>query len=229
MKRSWLLRTGSAAIAIGGLLGGAGVMQAQYPGHVNAENPAAATAKLRSVAVLEWTGDRNHPNATRLVPVSLYDGEHLQDGALYLARPVPLALDSGTEYEVEGSGLPQGWFDIDGAREIGNDWFGFGKWKPYVPPPPKKLHPSRNPPIVVHDKSDDADKPHFVRRDQNTGTTNPSGTANSGSHIGPENSRQHPGVFGAGRSRSPQAASQAGRRQAAAAGGSRAGIAHRGA
>lgn len=181
MKRSWLLRTGTAAIAASCLLGGTGVMRAQYPGHVATENPAAATAKLRSVAVLEWTGDRNHPNATRLVPVSLFDGEHLQDGALYLARPVPLALDSGTEYEVEGSGLPQGWFDIDGAREIGNDWFGFGKWKPYVPPPPKKLHPSRNPPTVVHDKSDDADKPHFVRRDQNTGTTNPSGTASGGS------------------------------------------------
>ncbi len=91
---------------------------------------------------------------------------HLQDGGLYLARPVPLALDSGTEYEVEGSGRPQGWFDIDGAREIGNDWFGFGNWKPYVPPPPKKLHPSRNPPTVVRDKSGDEDKPHFVRRDQ---------------------------------------------------------------
>jgi hypothetical protein len=180
MKRSWLLRTGSAAIAIGGLLGGTGVMQAQYPGHVNAENPAAVTAKLRAVAVLEWTGDRNHPNATRLVPISLFDGEHLQDGALYLARPVPLALDSGTEYEVEGSGRPQGWFDIDGAREIGNDWFGFGKWKPYVPPPPKKLHPSRNPPTVVHDKSEDPDKPHFVRRDQSTGSTANSGSTSAG-------------------------------------------------
>ena len=153
---------------------------AQYPGHVDMQQKAAATSTLRAVAVLEWTGDRNHPNATRLVPVSLFDGEHLQDGALYLARPVPLALDSGTEYEVEGSGLPQGWFDIDGAREIGNDWFGFGKWKAYVPPPPKKLHPSRNPPTVVRDKSDDADKPHFVRRDQSTGAANQNSTANSG-------------------------------------------------
>jgi hypothetical protein len=177
MKRSWLLRAGTAAIA----LGCAPALLAQYPGHVSTQEKAAASSTLRAVAVLEWTGDRNHPNATRLVPVSLFDGQHLQDGALYLARPVPLALDSGTEYEVEGSGLPQGWFDVDGAREIGNDWFGFGKWKPYVPPPPKKLHPSRNPPTVVHDKSDDADKPHFVRRDQSTGAANQNGTANSGS------------------------------------------------
>ena len=171
MKRSWLLRVGTAAIALGG---GIGMLHAQYPGHVDTQEKAAATSTLRSIAVLEWTGDRNHPNATRLVPISLFDGEHLQDGALYLARPVPLALDSGTEYEVEGAGLPQGWFDIDGAREIGNDWFGFGKWKPYVPPPPKKLHPSRNPPIVVHDKSGDADKPHFVRRDQSASSQNQS-------------------------------------------------------
>jgi hypothetical protein len=178
MKRSWFLRAGTAAIALGGSIG---MLHAQYPGHVDTQEKAAATSNLRSIAVLEWTGDRNHPNATRLVPVSLFDGEHLQDGGLYLARPVPLALDSGTEYEVEGAGLPQGWFDIDGAREIGNDWFGFGKWKPYVPPPPKKLHPSRNPPIVVHDKSGDADKPHFVRRDQNTIAETQSGSENSSS------------------------------------------------
>jgi hypothetical protein len=181
MKRSWLLRIGTASIAASCLLGDIGVLRAQYPGHVDMQQKAAATSNLRAVAVLEWTGDRNHPNATRLVPVSLFDGEHLQDGALYLARPVPLALDSGTEYEVEGSGLPQGWFDIEGAREIGDDWFGFGKWKPYVPPPPKKLHPSRNPPTLVRDKSDDAEKPHFVRRDQSTDGANQNGTANSGS------------------------------------------------
>jgi hypothetical protein len=181
MKRSWtrrrLLSTGTAAIAFGCVA----ILRAQYPGHIDLQKKASTTSTLRSVAVLEWTGDRNHPNATRLVPVSLFDGENLQDGALYLARPVPLALDSGTEYEVQGSGLPRGWFDIDGAREIGDDWFGFGNWKPYVPPPPKKLHPSRNPPTVVRDKSEDSDKPHFVRRDQSSGPTNTSGTGSTGS------------------------------------------------
>ena len=168
---------GTAAIA----LGCAGVLWAQYPGHIDKQQKPAASSTLRAVAVLEWTGDRNRPNATRLVPVSLFDGERLQDGGLYLARPVPLVLDSGTEYEVEGSGLPQGWFDIAGAREIGNDWFGFGSWKPYLPPPPKKLHPSRNPPTVVRDKSGDEDKPHFVRRDQSTNSGSTSGTAGTGS------------------------------------------------
>jgi hypothetical protein len=176
MTRNWLASAGTTVIA----LVCAGVLLAQYPGHIDTHEKAAATTTLRSIAVLEWTGDRNRPSATRLVPVSLFDGVHLQDGGLYLARPVPLALDSGTEYEVEGAGRPQGWFDIDGAREIGSDWFGFGNWKTYVPPPPKKLHPSRNPPTVVRDKSGDEDKPHFVRRDQST-DSNTSGTASNGS------------------------------------------------
>jgi hypothetical protein len=76
---------------------------------------------------------------------------------------VPLALDAGTEYEVERSGLPAGWFDVAGARRVADDWFGFGSLKPYQPPPPKPLHPASNPPRVVHDAGDD--RPHFVRRD----------------------------------------------------------------
>ncbi len=166
MNRRWLLSAGTAAIAFWCAV----ALRAQYPGHIETQQKQAVTTSLRSIAVLEWTGDRSKPNATRLVPVSLFDGEHLQDGGLYLARPVPLALDSGTEYEVETSGLPQGWFEIDGARQIGDDWFGFGNWKPYVPPPPKPLHPSRNPPTVVRDRTPDDDKPHFVRRDQETGS-----------------------------------------------------------
>jgi hypothetical protein len=176
VKSSWLAKAGTSVIAIGC----AGLVWAQYPGHIETKQKPAATSTLRSVAVLEWTGDRNRPNATRLVPVSLFDGVHLQDAALYLARPVPLVLDSGTEYEVEGSGLPQGWFDVAGAREIGTDWFGFGNWRPYLPPPPKKLHPSRNPPTVVRDKSNDEDKPHFVRRDQSDGSQNTTGATTSG-------------------------------------------------
>jgi len=162
-RKTYLLgRIGVAALAIGG---GCAAL-AQYPGHIDPDSKKdTPTTTLRSIAVLEWTGDRERPSATRLVPVSLYDGEHLQDGGVYLARPVPLALDSGTEYEVESSGVPQGWFDLDGARQIGEDWFGFGKWKPYVPPAPKKPKTSHQQVTVVRDKPAD-DRPHFKRREE---------------------------------------------------------------
>ncbi len=176
MKAFRALRAEVALAALGCL-----ALRAQYPGHIETQQKAAATSTLRSVAVLEWTGDRTRPTATRLVPISLFDGTHLQDAALYLARPVPLALDSGTEYEVESTGLPQGWFDIDGARQVGDGWFGFGNWKPYLPPPPKKLHPSHNPPTVVHDKNDNPDKPQFVRRDESPQSESTTGTPAAGS------------------------------------------------
>jgi len=158
------------------MLGGIPAL-AQYPGHVNTQPPPQPGSTLRAVAVLEWTGSRAHPAASRLVPVSLFDGQTLQDGALYLARPVPLALDSGTEYEIEAAGLPEGWFDVDGARQIADDWFGYGILKPYLPPAPKPLHPAQHPPTVVRDV--DEDKPHFVRRDQSAGASAPSGGGTS--------------------------------------------------
>ena len=139
MKRSWtrrwLLSTGTAAIAFGCVA----ILRAQYPGHIDLQKKASTTSTLRSVAVAGVDGRPQPPQCNAAGARFALRRENLQDGALYLARPVPLALDSGTEYEVQGSGLPRGWFDIDGAREIGDDWFGFGNWKPYVPPPPKKF------------------------------------------------------------------------------------------
>ncbi len=164
LRISWIGRIALLALSIGG---GADLLLAQYPGHIDTQEKKSVTSTLRSIAVLEWTGDRNRPSATRLVPVSLFDGEHLQDAGLYLARPVPLALDSGTEYEVESSGVPQGWFDLDGARQVGQDWFGFGKWKAYVPPAPKKPKTAHQQVTVVGGKPGD-DRPHFVRREEST-------------------------------------------------------------
>ena len=59
------------------------------------------TPELRAIAVLEWTGEEGKPKASRLVPVTVYDGEVLQDGGVYLARPQPLALGGEVEYELQ--------------------------------------------------------------------------------------------------------------------------------
>jgi hypothetical protein len=100
---------------------------AQYAGRVSEKS---ADAEIRSVAVLEWTGDIAHPKASRLVPVTVFDGQQLQDGSLYLARPEPLALEGEVEYELQKDGRTVGFYDIHSAARQQGYWIGFGNWKP---------------------------------------------------------------------------------------------------
>src|ERR1700719_2286201 len=50
---------------------------------------------VRAVGVYEWTGDLAKPAASRLIPVSLFIDGKLRDAAVYMARPIPFALQSG--------------------------------------------------------------------------------------------------------------------------------------
>lgn len=83
---------------------------------------------LRSVAVLEWSGPLDKPTASLLVPVAIYtDGRYLDSGD-YLAQPVPFAVENGTQYVLEKSGVPQGYFDLTAAGEVRGNWFAGGGW-----------------------------------------------------------------------------------------------------
>ena len=108
---------------------------AQYVGKVTTGEKE--TPELRSVAVLEWTGDEEKPQASRLVPVTVFDGGELQDGGIYLARPWPLAVVPEVEYELEQDGKPVGLFDIRNAGQQMGSWVGFGSWKPMPAAHPK--------------------------------------------------------------------------------------------
>ncbi len=99
---------------------------AQYVGQVTDKS----AAEIRAVAVLEWTGDIAHPTASRLVPITVFDGQQLQDGSIYLARPQPLALDGEVEYELQKDGRTVGFYDIHSAARQQGYWIGFGNWKP---------------------------------------------------------------------------------------------------
>ncbi len=114
-----------AGFALGTLAASAG---AQYPGLVKKTDKSVPV--LRSVAVLEYTGEAGKPKASRLVPIAVYDGEQLNDGTIYLNRPEPLALAGGTEYELQTSGKAEGVFDVYGSGDINGAWLGFGAWKP---------------------------------------------------------------------------------------------------
>jgi hypothetical protein len=108
---------------------------AQYPGQVTKASKDAP--ELRSIAVLEWTGEAGNPKASRLVPVAVLDGGQLQDGGIYLARPEPLALAGEVEYELEQNGKPVGLFEIKNAGQEQGSWVGYGAWKPLARPKPK--------------------------------------------------------------------------------------------
>jgi hypothetical protein len=108
---------------------------AQYAGKVSTGDKEAP--ELRSIAVLEWTGDEEKPKASRLVPVAVLDGDQLQDGGIYLARPWPLAVIPEVEYELQQDGKPVGLFDIKNAGQQMGSWVGFGSSKPMPSAHPK--------------------------------------------------------------------------------------------
>ena len=93
---------------------------------------------VRAVAVFEWTGDAAKPTASRVVPVSVFIDNQLEDAGIYMARPVPFALYTGNVFEVQKSGLPEGLVQLAYERHLeGNSgahyedgWIGYGKFKP---------------------------------------------------------------------------------------------------
>ena len=88
-----------AASSLAMLLTLATAAYAQYPGHV--ENAKKKAPSVRAIAVLEWTGDMGKPSASRIIPISVFDGERYQPGGLYLAKPEPLALEPGMTVTAE--------------------------------------------------------------------------------------------------------------------------------
>jgi hypothetical protein len=172
MQRDYSMMT-KAASSLAILLALAAPAYAQYPGHV--ENAKKKAPSVRAIAVLEWTGDMGKPNASRIIPISVFDGEQYQPGGLYLAKPEPLALEPGTEYVLQDAGIARGLFDINTAQDVDGYWFGYGSWKPMAPPPKKaKPKQGRNMPQVVTDAGND--RPHFKGRDS-SGSSTPTDSA----------------------------------------------------
>jgi hypothetical protein len=135
---------------------------AQYPGQIEKKSKDAPT--LRAIAVLEWTGDLKNPKKSRLVPITIYDGQALHDASIYLARPHPLALAGEVEYELQKDGAPIGLFDIKNAAQEMGMWVGYGS---------SKAMPSAKPatPKPVVDTGFDAgdDKPVLHRKHSEAG------------------------------------------------------------
>jgi hypothetical protein len=152
---------------------------------------AAPEKVTRALAVYEYTGDLAKPDAARLVPISIFIDSQLEDAGVYLAKPVPFALDAGIVYSIERAGDPIGTLDLDYARNIvtrrsATDdnpvgaWYGYGR---FLSPAAeaaqnKKLHPAKPSVIVATTDSDnpDDDRPKFIRRESSTDTAAPATT-----------------------------------------------------
>jgi len=165
-----------AARGLAMLLALAAPAYAQYPGHIESAKKKAPA--VRAIAVLEWTGDMGKPSASRIIPISVFDGEQYQPGGLYLAKPEPLALEPGTEYVLQDAGIARGLFDINTAQDVDGYWFGYGSWKPMAPPPKKaKPKQGRNMPQVVTDAGNG--RPHFKGRDSSGSSTSTDSSSGS--------------------------------------------------
>jgi hypothetical protein len=155
----------------------------QYVGRVDT-NKDTKTPTLRATAVLEYTGDVTKPVASRLIPVAVWDGETYQPGGLYMAQPVPLTVESGTQYELQVAGMPKGLFDVKAAADVSGSWIAIGAYQKPLSPKESRLRASRNPPQVVHDAGYDDDKPHFAHRPAESGPGS-SGSSNAGNNPPP--------------------------------------------
>lgn len=108
-----------------------------------AQTASAAPAKkqpldlvLRSIAVLEWNGSIQKPDASLLIPITVYTDDRYLDSADYLAQPVPFAVENHTQYVLQLGGVPQGYYDLTAAGHIRNVWFAAGKWDAAPAKPP---------------------------------------------------------------------------------------------
>ena len=143
---------------------------AQYPGRVT--KSGKNSPELRSIAVLEWTGEAGKPKASRMVPVAVLDGGQLQDGSIYLARPEPMAVESDVEYELMVNGNPVGLYDIKNAGQEQGSWVGYGVWKPMPSAKPKPSMPKLASSKIEDDASD---QPTLHRKHHSDGTKTGSG------------------------------------------------------
>jgi hypothetical protein len=167
-----------------------------------------ATEKVtRAIGVYEWTGELPKPSAARLIPVSLFINGHFEDAGVYLAQPVPFALQTGDIYSIERAGQAIGTLDLEYARNIttrhsaADDnplgaWFGYGRFlSPAEEAKATRLHASAKPPVIVATDDSKDDRPKFVRRQPSSTTsttTKPSAPSTKPSSSTPDEDPDRP-------------------------------------
>lgn len=174
-RRQWVLAC-SLAVA----LLAASHAAAQYPGQVDKKDKDKEAPSLRAVAVLEWTGDLTKPKTSRLVPITVYDGEQLQDAGVYMARPEPMSVADGVEYILQKNGAKLGLYDVEKSGQEQGSWVGFGAWKPMPKP---KVAPA----VVqkIDEDDEDSDRPVLHRKHGSGSDASKNGSGDGSGAQGP--------------------------------------------
>jgi hypothetical protein len=161
------------AITAISLLSGVAIAQIERPEITPRQQRAAQKKDLgpRAVGLLQL-GERSKSS---LVPIAIMINGKFWDASVYKADPVPMALDSGTVYEVERCGSSQGLFTVNGAlhRTVANapnPWIGTGSWVPNGTVIAKTTHKAEITPVGMETN----DEPPRLTRSRESGGENAS-------------------------------------------------------
>ncbi len=114
-----------------------------------------------------------------LIPVAILIDGKFYDASAYKADPVPMALESGTVYEAEQTGDPDGLFVVNGALHSqsagsAHPWVGTGTYLPPGTEAPKDSRKAEDVPVGMGGSSDD-EPPRLTRK----GESKTAGTSDS--------------------------------------------------
>ena len=137
-----------------------GKPELKRPQEVPEEKPVEPPKKKkqkgpRAVGILQMEGGK-----ATLIPVAILVDGKFHDASVYKADPVPMAVESGTVYEVEQSGESQGLFTVNGAlhsKSPGSQtpWMGSGSYLPHGTVGPKTTRKAEDVPVGMDSSGDE--------------------------------------------------------------------------
>jgi hypothetical protein len=130
------------------------------------------------VGVVQFNGS----NKGTLIPVAILIDGKFYDASAYKADPIPMALESGTVYEAEQTGNPDGLFVVNGALHSqsagsAHPWMGTGTYLPPGTETPKDSRKAEDVPVGMGGSSDDG-PPRLTRKGESK-TAGPSDSKSS--------------------------------------------------
>ncbi len=113
----------------------------------------------RAVGLLQFNSNSNKGT---LIPIAILVEGKFYDASIYKADPVPMALESGTVYEVEQAGSSQGLFTINGTLHSTTTegsprpWTGSGSYLPNGTSVAKSTRKAEDVPVGLDNTDSDA-------------------------------------------------------------------------